>query len=493
MHHMHTLWTASVMLKWKQDPVQFVRDQFRVEPDEWQKVALMAIAKRPRLAMKACKGPGKSCVLAWIAWWYLVTHPHCKVIAISITAENLADGLWAEMATWFMESKMLQSLFTYRKKSITYNKYPDTWFMAARSFSKSSTESQQANTLAGKHAKNMLFVLDETGDMPVAVLAAAEAALANEGDQKIAIAGNPTSLSGMLYHVYKNEPHLWEIIEISSAPDDPMRTTRVTLEYAQGEIDRWGWDHPYVLVNIRGLFPPKSFNTLLGPDQVWASVNRQIKDSAFSFAEKRIGLDVAGFGDDNNCLFARQGLAAFPPVLMKNATPTQLGTQVMTSINKWQQHPAELIKVFIDDTGGWGSGVTDYLNNNNIPGVNGINFSSKADEVTFMNKRAEMWFRMAEWVKNGGCLPNDPDIIRELTEPYYFFHKNTLAIEPKKDIKKRLGRSPDVADALCLTFAQIDMAAKFTFEKHGLAPASIHSLPGVKSKMKSRHDPFKRK
>jgi hypothetical protein len=491
-HEHHTLWTATVILSWLRDPVKFVRDVFRVEPDAWQKDALRAIAKKPRLAMKACKGPGKSCVLAWIGWWYMVTHPHCKVIATSITKDNLEDGLWAEMATWLMQSKMLQSLFTYRKKSITYKKYPDTWFMVPRQFAKSATADQQANTLAGKHAKNMLFLIDETGDIPLAVMAAAEAALANEGDQKICIAGNPTSLEGMLYHVYKNEPHLWHLIEISSAPDDPNRTPRVTVEWAQQEIDRWGWDHPYVMVNVRGMFPPQSFNTLLGPEMVHAAAKRRVPEVAYNFSEKRLGVDVALYGDDNSSILPRQGIVAFRPHIMKNAQPHEIGNRVIMSRKKWMTHPQEHIQIYVDDTGGWGSGVTDFLNLNHIPGVSGVQFAGKADEPTFMNKRSEMWWRMAQWIKDGGCIPDDGDLKRELCEPYYFFQKGTMAIEPKKDIKARLGHSPDVADSLCLTFSQIDAPAKVLGDQLGLAPAAPYSIPRNSGKMRSRHEPFKK-
>ena len=84
---------------WKADPRVFVREAFKVTPDPWQDEVLAAFPRHQRLAMKACKGPGKTAVLAWLAWNFLATRRGAKMAATSITGENLADNLWAEMAT----------------------------------------------------------------------------------------------------------------------------------------------------------------------------------------------------------------------------------------------------------------------------------------------------------------------------------------------------------------------------------------------------------
>ena len=88
-----------------------------------------------------------------------------------------------------------------------------------------------------------------------------------------------------------------------------------------------------------------------------------------------------------------------------------------------------------------------------------VNFSSKAIDPRYYNKRSEMWFLMADWIKAGGALPNSPELARELTTPTYTFFKGKLRLEEKERIKGRLGFSPDAADALCLTFAMPDMPA----------------------------------
>ena len=69
--------------------------------------------------MKACKGPGKTAVEAWLAWNFLVTRDDPKIAATSITADNLADNLWAEMAKWQQRSPyLLTAHFEWTKTRI---------------------------------------------------------------------------------------------------------------------------------------------------------------------------------------------------------------------------------------------------------------------------------------------------------------------------------------------------------------------------------------
>jgi hypothetical protein len=144
--------------KWRQDPVFFVRDQFGIEPDEWQKEVLMAFANKsvPRIAMEACVGPGKSCVEAWIAWNFLCCYgskgEHPKGAAVSVTADNLKDNLWPEIAKWQGRSKFLSKAYTWTKERIFLNEHPETWFISARSFSKTADPETQGRTLSGLFA-----------------------------------------------------------------------------------------------------------------------------------------------------------------------------------------------------------------------------------------------------------------------------------------------------------------------------------------------------
>ena len=442
--------------RWRHDPVAFVRDNFQVEPDEWQHDALALAGGQAKpnrkLVMKACTGPGKSATLAWLGWHPLTCFAakgeHPKGAALSITADNLKDNLWAELSKWQSRSAFLSSAFTWTKEKIYANDHPETWFLSARSFAKDANAEAIGRALSGLHSQFPFILLDETGDMPTAVgKAALQIFTGNPTDAAVIQAGNPTSTSGLLYESCSTQAAGWEIITITADPADPKRTPRVSVEHAQEMIDTYGRDNPWVMATILGMFPPSGFNALLSHEEVTAAMGRHVPPQDYEHAARILGVDVAREGDDRSVIFPRQGLASFKPIEMRNVRTIEGASMVLHKQTEWQSDAT-----FIDNTGGFGGGWVDQLvrmNSHPHP----IHFAGKATDPRYFNKRTEMWFLMAEWVKAGGALPNVPELIGELTTPTYAFKGDKLILEPKERIKARLGRSPDYADALALTFA----------------------------------------
>jgi phage terminase large subunit len=434
--------------RWRADPIAFVREQFCVEPDPWQAEALAAFPTTNRIAMKACKGPGKTALLAWLVWNFIATRPFPKIAATSISKENLGDNLWTELAKWQKFSPWLRQAFVWTKTRIVCRDHPEEWWASARSWSRSADSTQQADTLAGLHADYLLFVLDESGGIPDAVMAAADAALSTGIECKIIQAGNPTQLSGPLYRAATNERDLWHLIEITGDPDDPKRSSRISVEWAREQIKKWGANNPWVLVNVFGRFPPTSLDSLLGPDDVSQAMARTYSEDAYNFAAKILGVDAARFGDDPWVIFPRQGLRALPPTEMRGPKTQEAAAGI---IRIWDEFGADAC--FPDDTGGWAAGAIDALEMANYK-TTPINFSGKALDRRYYNKRSEMIWLMCEWVKAGGWLPNDPELTAELTAYTYWLDGNQLRVVEKDQVKALIGRSPNKADALALTFAQ---------------------------------------
>ena len=445
--------------KWRKDPVMFVRDNFAAEPDAWQADVLAAAVVSPRVAMKSCKGPGKTCVLAWLIWWFMATRRHPKVACTSISGANLDDCLWNELAYWQNKSEFLRAAFVWKKTRIYAKDHPETWWCSARQWSQSADKDKQADTLAGLHGKHLLFVLDEAGGIPDGVMAAAEAALATGGDTKIVMAGNPTQVSGPLWRACTEEADLWHVTEITGDPDDPKRSPRVSKEWAETQIRKYGKDNPWVLVNVFGKFPPSAINTLLGPEDIAPAFGKHLKNEEYSWDAKLIGVDVARFGDDRTVITPRQGRAAAKPIVMRGARTDEIAARV-AKLHKEMGAQG----VMVDGTGGWGAGVIDALRLAGVP-VFEINSSSAATDPRYFNLRAEMHFKLAEWVKTGGSLAPEEEYKRELTAPTYTFQGGKFRLEAKDQIKERLGESPDMADSLALTFA-IDVVP----ELHPLSP-----------------------
>jgi hypothetical protein len=167
-----------------------------------------------------------------------------------------------------------------------------------------------------------------------------------------------------------------------------------------------------------------------------------------SYAPVILGVDPARFGDDRSVIIRRQGLQAFPPIALTKMDNMQLAARVAEQI---EAHKPDA--VFIDS--GAGAGVIDRLRQLGFDVIE-VNFGGSPASAKYLNKRAEMWDLMAEWIAAGGAIPNDSGLKIELATPTYKYDAaNRKVLESKDDIKKRLagGASPDMADALALTFA----------------------------------------
>lgn len=450
-----------------------VRELFGVEPDAWQIDVLQAFPHNQRMAMKAAKGPGKTGLLAWLCWNFLLTRPHPKVAATSISATNLADNLWTEMAKWQNKSELLKQTFTWTKSRIFANDHPETWWMSARTWSKTADKDQQANTLAGLHADYILFVLDESGGIPDAVMASAEAALSSCIEGHIVQAGNPTHLSGPLYRACSTEKRLWHVTEITGDPDDPKRSPRISIQWARDQIEKYGRDNPWVLVNVFGRFPPSSLNSLIGPDDISAAKGRYYRADQIGNAALVFGVDVARFGNAASVIRPRRGIQVFPQTKLRSVTSTQGAGRVA---RMWDDQQADA--VFVDGTGGFGAGWVDQLA---LLGKTAISvaFSGQAHAMQrYYNKRAEMYFDAAEWIKGGGALTEDCDELGAvMVATTYTFSGDRLLLEPKESVEAKVGYTLDDADAFVLTFGE---------------PVSP-KLQGIprNAGMKSEYDPFR--
>jgi hypothetical protein len=446
---------VDTLVRWKTHPASFVRENFDVEPDEWQLDVLEAFPHHQRVAALGPKGDGKSTVDAWCGLNFLATRPHANVAVTSISGDNLKDGLWKEFAKWIGRSPFLQSTFEWQKERIVSRTHPATWWISARQWAKSADASQQADALAGLHSDFMLFIIDEAGAIPLPVLVTAEAALSTGIECKLLISGNTNTLGGPLHRAATTDRHLWYVVRVTGDPDDPKRSLRVDIEWARQQIAQWGRENAWVRCNVLAEFPLASLNALLGVEEVEAAMKRQLEPHAYEFQQKRIGVDTARFGDDRTVLAPRQGLQWSRPVIMRHARESQPSTDIAARVLQGKARWGSELEIF-DGTGGWSAGAVDVMRAAGHTPVT-VQFHSPATDPRFANRRAEMWWAMCEAIKQGAALPNIPELVGELTAPTYTFVNGKFQLEGKDQVKARIGRSPDLADAYALTFALPDM------------------------------------
>lgn len=448
---------ASSKIKgWRENPAQFVHENFGVEPDIWQLKTLKALGggynAARRVCMKACTGPGKSAVEAWVGWHRLscfaMKGEHPKGAALSITRDNLKDNLWTELSKWQHRSEFLKQAFTVTKERIYADDHPETWFLSARSFSKDADSDAIGRALSGLHSQFPFILLDEVGDMPVQVKQTAEQIFTGSPtDALICAAGNPTSTNGLLYHICTGDRDNWVVITVTADPDDKDRTPRVSIEHARKQINDNGRDNPWVMATILGEFPSVGFNNLIGVEDVEKAMNRVYRPEDYSFAAKILGCDVAREGDDRSTICPRQGLVAFKPKIFRNVRSNILAGHLARAEDKWGADG-----VIVDGTGGYGSGVIDAFDTMGRVALD-CQFSGKPFNPKYLNKRAEILSEFCEWTKNGGALPRIPELLKEMTAITYTFKGDKLQVEPKDVIKARIKCSTDLTDGYAVTFA----------------------------------------
>lgn len=440
---------------WRENPCKFVWDHFKVEPDAWQRDVLEAFTSqdpsKARISMQACAGPGKTAVESWCGWIFLSCYGgkgnHPKGACVATTKDNLKDNLWPEFSKWQNRSEYLKQEFEWTGSRIFAKQYPETWFLSARSWSKSANAEEQGRTLSGLHSEYILCLIDESGDIPVTVLKAGEQALGNTKFGKILQAGNPTSKDGMLYAAAHNLKG-WYVVRITGDPDDSKRSNRIDLQWAKDQIEQWGRDDPWVMAYILGQFPVSALNTLLTPEEVDLAMSRHYRPEQYQNAAKILGLDVAREGLDSSVIAKRQGLVLSPFECFRGLTSFPLANRVIMAHQAWQSDG-----IVVDGTGGFGSGVIDALRAMGVDALD-CQFAAQANNPQkFFNLRAQILWDAAQWVKAGGALPPDTELKQEMTTLTYSFKGGRILMEPKESLKRRLGRSPDKFDSLGTTFA----------------------------------------
>ena len=436
--------------KYFAEPAAFVRDFWawgkgsladETGPDTWQMEELEKIGRKIKagesvmIAVSSGHGVGKSAMSSWLIIWFMATRPQPQVVVTANTATQLSTKTWRELAKWHRMCR-LKDWFEWTATSFKHKKFPDTWFASAIPWSIHNSEA-----FAGTHEKHVLLMYDEASGIPDQIWEVSEGAMTTTGSMWI-VFGNPTRGNGRLYEAcFGKFQHRWDHTTV-----DSRTAKKADKKKIQEWVDDYGEDSDFVRVRVRGL-PPKSGNSqFISSDLVAAAVARTanllLSDPIV------IGVDVARFGDDSNVVTVRQGRKLRTQIAWRETDLMETASRVAQIIKSTGNVQA----VFVDEVG-LGSGVVDRLKQlgHNVLGVNS---GTVADEPTrYYNRKAEMWGRMREWLKQAD-IPDSRDLITGLTATEYGFdNRSRVQMEKKSDMKSRGLSSPDEADSLALTFA----------------------------------------
>lgn len=428
-------WLASA-----DDPFLFATEVIGVDPEPWQTEALKAIGKHNRVSIRSGHGVGKTAYLSWVALWFMLTRTPVKIGVIANSQDQLRDVVWPEIALWLHDMpEELSGRIEKQAERFSLKDNPEYNYMVARTASHDRPEALQ-----GLHSENMLFLMEEASGIEDKVFELGLGVLSTP-DAKMLMVGNPTRGSGFFYKTHHALRDKWYTMRVNS--EDVVR--------ARGHIDdvaaAYGEESNVYRVRVLGEFPRSGDNTVIPLEWIEEAVHREVEPVA---GDVMWGLDVARFGTDRTALVKRCRNHVLEKAkvwrnkdLMQTAGLVKLEYENTPS----EEQPSSILV----DSIGYGAGVVDRLREEGLParGVNVAEMSTVKEE--YQRLRDELWFRARGWFEEKDCLAvDDPVLAAELSTVQYAVNSaGKIKVESKDDMRRRGLRSPDLADAFCLTFA----------------------------------------
>ncbi len=411
---------------------------------------LITPAEAIRIARVSGNGVGKSAIVSIIILWAHSTFEDTKGVVTANTETQLKTKTWAELGKWF-HMFIARELFRLTATAL-FSRDPDrerTWRIDMVPWSEHNIVAFQGLHNEGKR---LLIVFDEAAVIPDGIHEAADGCMTDANTQRIWLMfGNPNAPTGRFREAFAGGrfANRWQTDAI-----DSRSVSFTDKRESQNWIDDYGEDSDFVRIRVRGVFPRSGTIQFIGSDLVRAAAQRDV--SVYVFDSLCIGVDVARFGDDESVIYFRKGRdgRSIPPVRLRGVDTMTLASRVAES---YLHHRADAVFV---DGGGVGGGVVDRLRQLRVPVIE-VQFGAKSDNnfgsvesgIQYANKRAEIWGSTKEWL-TVGAIPDLPDLVAGLTAPEYGFKPTgEILLESKDAMRKRGVSSPDLADALALTFA----------------------------------------
>lgn len=480
----------SLFQSWQQDWNRFVRDVLKARLDKEQQDIVTSVQFNKMTSVASGTARGKDFVAACCSLSFLYLTPsfnkegimtgNTKVAMTAPTARQVHNIMTPEVRRLFNSAKVLPG----RLVADDIRTDNAEWFLTGFKAGDDATESW-----SGFHAVNTMFVVTEASGISEITFNAIEGNL--QGNSRLLLVFNPNVTGGYAANSMKS-PRFAKFRLNSLNAENVVKKKivipgQVDYDWVFDKVQNWcvpiqqtdfnagegdfvfenGLYRPNDLfrVKVLGMFPKVSEDVLIPlewielANQRWHLYN---ETGSIPMGQKRRGCDVAGMGRDSSVMCDRIDNYVFSIEAHQSggkADHMHVAGMISNAIDN-----NETMLAFID-TIGEGAGVYSRLvelgyDRNVISAKVGNGASGLHDitgQYTFSNMRAYIYWALRDWLdpKNGynPCLPPDDLIAQELTDTHWFFQSDgSIAIEKKDDIKKRLKRSPDRADALALTF-----------------------------------------
>lgn len=440
---------------YRERPVVFFRDVLGVDPWERQVEVIEAVRDHKRVAVSSGHKVSKSHSAAGLALWFYSSFEDARVVMSSTTSRQVDQILWRELRMMVARARV---------------ELPGEMHELARSGFKAKDfreivgfTAKEAEAVAGISGKNLLYILDEASGIDQAIFEAIEGNRA--GGARIVMFSNPTRTEGEFFEAFESKAAFYKTIRISSEETPNVKARReiipglATWEWIQEKREEWGEESALYKVRVKGEHAKNETGKIISLHLIGEAEARWSETEAAG--PFHLGIDVAGEGEggDETVFAPRRGQKVSPLLAFRGLTEDAIVANALGVVQRERSRRDPPATVVIDREGRIGYNVYTKLravaeSDPRALQVIGVRASDKAVRQPHLYDRLrdELWANMVEFLRNGGAIPEDAKLEKELHAPTWVQHtvNGRNKVTPKPELKKALGRSPDRADAVCL-------------------------------------------
>jgi hypothetical protein len=469
---------AEFQAKYYDDPAGFVLDCIEwVEgkgPEAYQLEILRAVPREKRVCARGPHGLGKTTINAWLILWFALTRDgkDWKMPTTAGAWRQLQKFLWPEVHKW---ARSLRWDIIGRMPFDTRTEL-QTMSLKLQTGEAFAVASDNPELIEGAHADSLFYIYDESKAIKEATFDAAEGAFAGSGEAYAVAASTPGEPQGRFYDIQRRKAGYedWWVRAVSK--DELIAAGRMPADWAKNRALQWGKDSAIYQRRVEGNFASDDEAGVIPLSWVEAAHERWAEwvEAGKPGELEALGIDVGGGGDgDPSALSKRYRVREaekLPGILSAwdnleydpSGDPLSIGSLAARTLTRF---PA--LRCVVDAIG-LGAGTTSDLRRQGFSRIIGFiaggaakdpKGNKKLDkngEFGFADNRSWMWWRAREALNpvtgDGWALPPDDRLTGDLTAPKWReAGAGNIRVESKDDIRKRLKRSTDAADAVLQT------------------------------------------
>lgn len=429
--------------------VRFAADVLHIDLAPYQADILRDFVTYRRFAVRGPHGLGKTTLAAIVVIWAMVAFDtDVKIVTTASAWRQLKEFLWPEIRKWAVK-------VDWAKLGLIVRRGQELLDLAFDLDSKKAfaVASDNPALIEGAHASVLIYVFDESKAIPNDTWDAAEGAF-SAGDCYALAISTPGEPSGRFYDIHARKPGYsdWHTRHVTL--QEAIDAGRINPAWVEQRKEQWGEQSAVYQNRVLGEFADSGEDSVIPLRWIELANDRWRACGGRGEGLEAWGVDPAYKGEDKTAIARQVGQV----IEQVKSYPKQ---DLMETVGRITAVVDPAIPVAIDVIG-VGAGVYSRLEELAHHAI-AVNVATKTDfkdasgKVSFFNLRSYVWWAIREALDpalgTNLALPPDDELTGDLTAPLWWYMSNgAIQVESKDDIRERIGRSPDKADAVCLAY-----------------------------------------